>query len=224
MRALVLDFDGLILDTETAVFGAWQHVFESFDLTFDRAEWLNGIGTDSQNFDPMDQLRSHTGGSLDPDAIHARRRNWVESFLEELDPMPGVRQLLEDAARLNLSTAVASSSPRDWVEPHLRRIGLEHHFEAIVTRDDVDRAKPHPDLYLRALDRLGAGAGEAIAIEDSENGVTAARAAGMACVAVPGPMTLEMDFSHASLVLPTLADQTLASLIDQLRPATSSRL
>ncbi|MCP4006487.1 MAG: HAD family hydrolase [bacterium] len=216
VNALVLDFDGLILDTETAVFEAWRYVFESFDLAFERGEWLDGIGTGSASFDPMERLRSLVGPSLDADKLHIDRRRWRDEFLANLEPMPGVLDLLESARELGLRTAVASSSECEWVVPHLRRLELDHHFDSISTRDDVARAKPDPELYQHALDTLGVSPAEAIAFEDSHHGVAAARAAGIPCVAVPGPMTLEMDFSEATLVIESLGDHSLASLLERV--------
>ena len=106
--------------------------------------------------------------------------------------------------------AVASSSERDWVDTHLERSGMRRHFGVIRCADDVSRVKPDPDLYLVAIEVLGVASGEAVAFEDSPNGVRAARAAGLRVVAVPGPMTRDQDFSDAQLCLPSLAGYGLA--------------
>jgi beta-phosphoglucomutase-like phosphatase (HAD superfamily) len=103
-----------------------------------------------------------------------------------------------------MQLAIASSSPMEWVDPHVERLGLRHFFEQIVTADRVDAAKPAPDLYLRAVELLGVDPREVIALEDSPNGVAAAKAAGLYCIAVPGPMTRTLSFEAADAVLPSL--------------------
>ena len=131
------------------------------------------------------------------------------------EAMKGIPELLAEARERRVPLAVASSSPRSWVEPHLDRLGLRHGFDTIVTRDDTPRAKPHPDLYEEAVRRLGVPARGAIAFEDSLNGVTAAKAAGLVCVAVPCAMTRDMDFAAADLELSRVDELSLEALLER---------
>ena len=128
----------------------------------------------------------------------------------------GVSDLLDAADAARVPAAVASSSASDWVVPHLDRLGLRHRFRAVVTRDDVGgdsaRTKPAPDLFLAAAAALRADPARCVVLEDSPNGVAAGRAAGMAVVAVPGPMTRTLDVEAADLVAASLADLDIASL------------
>jgi beta-phosphoglucomutase-like phosphatase (HAD superfamily) len=115
-----------------------------------------------------------------------------------------------------LKTAVVSSSDTAWIERHLGRLGRLEGLDAIVAANgDTSRAKPRPDLYLEALERLGLEPAEAIAFEDSPNGIRAAKAAGVACVAVPGPTTATLALDEADLVLESLADVPLAELLER---------
>ena len=111
--------------------------------------------------------------------------------------------------------AVASSSSLGWVEGHLVRLGLREHFTGIRCRDHVKRTKPDPDVYLAALEHLGLRPSEAIAIEDSPHGVSAAKAAGLVCVAVPNEVTRPLDFSHADLVIESFEALTLDEVLLQ---------
>jgi beta-phosphoglucomutase-like phosphatase (HAD superfamily) len=123
---------------------------------------------------------------------------------------------IEEAGRLGLRLGVASSSTQEWVRGHLARLGILDHFECIRCRDDVANPKPEPDLYVAALECLGVVATEAIAIEDSPNGVMSAKRAGMRCVAIPNTITAQLDLSQADLVLKSLADVTMAELLERL--------
>jgi beta-phosphoglucomutase-like phosphatase (HAD superfamily) len=124
-----------------------------------------------------------------------------------------VEQYISEAKRLGLKLGVASSSDCPWVYRHLERLGLREQFDSIKCRDDVEKVKPSPDLYLAVLDDLGVGPREAIALEDSPHGITSAQAAGLFCVAVPNPLTRQLSTDHADLQLDSLADLRLELLL-----------
>ena len=133
-----------------------------------------------------------------------------------LPPRDGATELIAQAKDAGLALAVASSSSFGWVSGHLDRLGLLPAFDAVCTRDHVAETKPHPALYLLALERLGVAPCDAFAVEDSPNGVAAAKAAGLRCVAAPNPLTAGMDLRHADCVLPSLAGVTLAEVVARL--------
>lgn len=203
LEAYVFDFDGVILDTEWTEYITIVDEFARFDLDFDLAVWQRCVGT-AWAHDWIEELAERAGQPIDRDDVMARRRAKKRERNLLLEILPGVMDHLEDARRLGLGVAVASSSPRDWVEPHLDRIGLLDRFDAVFTRDDVAQAKPAPDLYLAALGALDASAARSIAFEDSHNGSVAACAAGMRCVVVPNAVTAAQDFAHAHLVVESL--------------------
>ena len=130
--------------------------------------------------------------------------------------MPGVLEHIQESRRLGLKLGVASSSSLAWVEGHLAERGLFSLFQSVATREDVARIKPDPALYLVALQRLGVAPDRAVAIEDSLNGLTAAKRAGMFCVAVPNPMTGDLPLESADLRLGALSDMGLQTLLDTL--------
>jgi beta-phosphoglucomutase-like phosphatase (HAD superfamily) len=127
-----------------------------------------------------------------------------------------VADWVAQAAELGLLLGIASSSSRQWVTGHLERLGLGAGWTSIRCRGDVPQAKPAPDLYLSALEGMGLDADEAVAIEDSPNGIAAAKAAGLLCVAVPGPLTQASDLSRADLRLASMSDLPVAEVIRQL--------
>ncbi len=213
IQALLFDFDGLLVDTESPSYEAWADVYRQYghELTIER--WSAAIGT-LDGFDPFGDLEGLLGRSLDRESVNARRREveFAASDLEEL--RDGVADYLEEAKRLGLARAIVSSSGQEWIRRHLERLDLLEGWSCIVAADgDAARAKPRPTLYLEALERLDVTADEAIAFEDSPNGITAAKAAGLYCIAVPNPITAALDVTHADLVLPSLEGVPLAELL-----------
>jgi HAD superfamily hydrolase (TIGR01509 family) len=215
IRALIFDFDGLILDTEEPIYRSWLEVYEAHgeSLPFDR--WVQTVGSTTVEFHPQHHLEERLGRPLTQEAIDHRIGRRTELILAQR-VLPGIIQHIDAAKSLGLKLGVASSSTRDWVSGHLERLGMLGRFDCIRCRDDVTNAKPAPDLYLAVLDCLGVNASEALAIEDSPNGVIAAKRAGMRCVAIPNSITARLDLSAADLVLRSLAEVTLQDLVQRL--------
>lgn len=211
LRAIVFDFDGLILDTEEPIYRSWVEVYRAHgeELPFDR--WMLTVGSSNAAFDPRGNLEARLGRVLTPEVLEERLRRRTEMVLAQ-PILPGVAELARASRAAGLGIGVASSSSVKWVTDHLQRLGLLPLFDCVRCRDDVTAVKPAPDLYLASLECLGVAPSEAIAIEDSPNGVFAAKAAGMFCVAVPNPMTAGQDLRQADLVLASLAGATPESL------------
>lgn len=218
-RAVVFDFDGLLLETEGPVYQAWAETYAEFGCELSLLEWSRTIGR-VDHFDPLEELERRLGRGLAPEVNERRRRRRDEILLAQ-DPCAGALDTLREAKELGLATAVASSSSAEWVGSHLRRLDLDGYIDHLSCYDGTTPAKPSPDLYLRALELLGVTAGEAVAFEDSQNGLTAAKAAGLVCVVVPTAMTGHLDFRAADLVIDQLGRPSLAELlagIDARRP------
>jgi len=211
LHALVFDFDGLILDTEWPEYESVRRVWHEHGHELDLAWWRTIVGT-ADPVDWVERLEAAVGAPLDHEVVRSRRGAHHRSLLLDQDVLPGVTDLLDAAERRSIPTAIASSSPTSWLDTHLDRLGLHHRFAVLVGRDQVARAKPAPDLYLRACARLGVEPARAVALEDSPHGTTAARAAGLRCVVVPNRITAPGPFDHADLVVGSLADLTLGEL------------
>ncbi len=220
VRAVVFDFDGLILDTEEPVYRSWLEVYQEHgqELPFDR--WVQIVGsTSAAGFHPQHHLEERLGRRLPQEVLDRRAGRRTDLVLANR-VLPGVVERMDEARTQGLLLGVASSSTAEWVKGHLERLGILDRFTCIRCRDDVERPKPAPDLYLAVLDCLGVPAGEAIAIEDSPNGIAAARQAGMRCIAIPNSITARLDLSAADIVLESLSDSTLPSLISRLEAAS----
>jgi HAD superfamily hydrolase (TIGR01509 family) len=217
IRAIVFDFDGLILDTEEPIYRSWLEVYQAHgeELPFER--WVQIVGSTTTGFHPQHHLEERLGRPLPKEVLDRRLGRRTELVLANA-LLPGVVDHLDGARELGIKLGVASSSTADWVRGHLARLGILDRFECLRCRDDVASPKPAPDLYLAVLDCLEVGADEAIAVEDSPNGIAAAKRAGMRCVAIPNSITARLDFGEADLVLNSLADVTVAQLLERLTP------
>lgn len=178
-----------------------------------RGQWQTIIGTDGV-FDPWEELQRRVGRNLYPD-LASRRKARRDELQAAHGPRDGVLAWLDQADQLGLPVAIASSSPRAWVEGHLNRLGLVHRFAVLVCRDVDVPPKPDPTSYREACLRLGAEPERSVAVEDSIHGVVAAVAAGLFTVAVPHGLTEDLDLSAADVIVPTLLDLTLADVLDQ---------
>ena len=216
IQALIMDFDGLILDTEGPAFQAWQEIFEEHGRSLPLSAWATWVGGSPDMFDPYAYLESQLGHAVDRDDIRRREREREDELIAAQPVVPGVEDYIREAGRLGLKLGLASSSDREWILGHLSRLGMETDFDSIKCADDVERAKPHPDLYLAVLQDLDVPASQALALEDSPNGITAAQAAGIFCVAVPNPLTRQLPIDRADLQLNSLADVRLEELLRQV--------
>jgi len=223
IRALLFDFDGLLVDTEGPSYAAWADVYRQHGHELTLETWSAAIGT-LEGFHPFEELEGRLGHPLDRESVDAARRAAEDAATELEELRDGVADYLHEAERLGLARAIVSSSGHKWINRHLARLDLLEGWSCIVAANgDAARAKPRPTLYLEALDRLGARAEEAIAFEDSPNGITAAKAAGIYCVAVPNPTTASLDVTHADVVLRSLEEVPLGELlrrVEQDRAAT----
>jgi putative hydrolase of the HAD superfamily len=216
LSALLFDFDGLILDTEFPIYEAWREDYLAHGHELPLEIYAACVGSDFNRFDPKSHLESLVGAAIDwPDRDLWRERNALER-VKILPPLPGVIDLLDAAAASGLACAVASSSPRSWVEGHLSRLGLLDRFVLTRCIDDVAAPKPAPDLFLAAAAGLGVTPGEALVLEDSRNGLLAAMAAGCPCVVVPNRVTAHLDFTGAVAQLSNLTDLDLSRLASLL--------
>ena len=210
VRALIFDFDGLILDTETSSYETAREVWRAHGADLDVATWQRRIGTHTRPW--IEELEELVGPIPDRDAVLERRiAAHHERLLAEV-ALPGVHQLVTEASAAGVRLAVASSSPIDWVRDHLERLELLHPFAVLSCWEEGLDPKPAPDVYLRALERLDVTAADAVAFEDSPNGIAAAKAAGLHCIAVPNQMTAALDLSAADRVVESFLELSLASL------------
>jgi HAD superfamily hydrolase (TIGR01509 family) len=215
IAALIFDFDGLLVDTETPAFESWKPIYAEFGQTLSFDLWKDSLGT-SHGFDPLEHLVAVAGQPIDRDALRARRLAYKRELAAQQPLLPGAQAILDEAHALELPCALASSSDRPWIDWWLTSHNIINYFTCIRTAEDVVRTKPSPELFLSAAACLGAQPADCLVFEDSPNGILAARAAGIRCVAVPGAITRQLELPPADLVLESLDALPLTSIIGQL--------
>ena len=216
IQAVVFDFDGLILDSETHEFATACELFAEHGAEMTMQVWSRCIGREPGFFDPYAYLEELTGKPVDREGLEALRTRRFYDRIATEGALPGVEEALGTARSLGLRVGLASSSRRPWVQGQLERLGLIEYFDCIRTREDVERAKPDPDLYLSVVRCLGVSPGRAVAFEDSPNGALAARRAGLYCVVVPNLVTVGLEFGEHDLRLDSLLQPGLAEVLARI--------
>ncbi|HWQ05532.1 MAG TPA: HAD-IA family hydrolase [Longilinea sp.] len=217
IKALIFDFDGLLVDTETPQMQTWQKLYHELGAELRPEEWVQCLGTSPDAFDPIADLIGKTTAFFDKDELKKQFKIQSTQAIEKERLRPGMSLLLKHAQKAGLSMAVASSSGRIWVESGLARVGAGKYFLAVCTAEDVTKVKPDPELFQLALRRLGINAHEAIVLEDSPMGIRAAKSAGLACVAYPNSISSHLDLSQADLIVTSPQDITLSRILSHFQ-------
>jgi HAD superfamily hydrolase (TIGR01509 family) len=215
IRALLFDFDGVVVDTEVATYQAWRDVYAEHGADLALEDWLPAVGSGSSvsgAFDAVAHLERLIGSSVDRDALIARRSRRKAELYERAPLLPGVAERLAEARELGLETALVTRNRDDRVTATCRRVELDHEWSVVVCANE-DPTRDKAELYALALELLDVPAEEAVAFEDSPAGLEAAKRAGLRCVAVPSEITRGAAFPEADLVVTSLADRSLEELL-----------
>ncbi len=207
IRAIVLDMDGLMLDTEPLYKAAWQEAAVELGFHLDD-QWYSNL-TGRPNPECERELVLRFGSQFPVERFRARWQELWRSSVNDrgIPTKPGLLAFLSFVEEQSLLSAVATSSDGAYAEFSLRTAGLDGRFDVVVTGEQVTRGKPAPDIYLEAARRLGLDAAECVALEDSDAGVLAASAAGMVTLCIPDlKPPSEAAARAASCVLRSLDD------------------
>ncbi|TGA99146.1 HAD family hydrolase [Sporolactobacillus shoreae] len=218
IKAIVFDFDGVILDSERIMYLVMQKMFHKYHVDLPLSVWSQAIGT-QHGFDSIRYLEENGHVKIDRESFLEERNQLFNTLVDREDVLPGVESVLRQASELGLKIGLATSSKGDWPRRHLKRLGLADYFQSIKSWDDVQKVKPDPALYIQSLQSLQVEPKEAIAIEDSFNGSLAAKKAGMYCIVVPNAVTKQMPFGHVDGCFNSLQDVSLTKLMRFFTPA-----
>ena len=213
IKAIIFDFDGTIIDTETAWYKVFKDAYKEYGVDLSLETYSQCLGTSLQSFNPYTHLSTHHAISLNLDEFRAMILQNYAKLIEQESMRPGILTLLQEAKAAGLKIGLASSSHRDWIDKFVDQLGIRDYFECYCTADTVSNVKPNPELYLQALDRLGVKPNEAIAIEDSPNGARAAVAAGLHTVVIKNTLTMQLPFSQGHYTIESLEHNGLRELI-----------
>lgn len=227
IKALIFDFDGLIVDTETPALESWRRIYAEHGFDLELEVWAGALGT-NHGFNALEHLTNLVAGvdgaraaalRAEAAAVLARRQELKAQLSASQGILPGVMAVLDQADALGMPCAVASSSGYSWVGGWLERLGILGRFRCVRTGDDVERTKPDPALFLSAAACLGVPPAACLVLEDSPNGILAARAAGCPVIAVPGALTSKLALPPADLVVPSLDAMPLSAMIAAVEAA-----
>lgn len=211
-RGIIFDFDGVLVDTEWAIYQSWVHLFAREGQEIPIPVYSPCLGAGYTHWNPADYLEELTGKRYDWEKETPARQAMLEADLERMGLMDGALELLDWCEAQGIGLTVASSSSRRWVQGWLERLGIYHRFAGVFTRTDGYAVKPSPALFEAARLCLGLEKEECLIVEDSENGTVAAQNAGIPCIAIPNRMTSGCDFSRAAYRC-----DSLRSMLDTLR-------
>ncbi|WP_010277483.1 HAD family hydrolase [Paenibacillus senegalensis] len=215
IKAIVFDFDGTIVDTETAWYYAFQQAYESCGAELTLETFAQCIGTSHDHFNPYEYINTLLEKPVDADIFRKQVHDRHSVLMENEALRPGIIEILQAARAAGLKIGLATSSKREWIDKYLELHNLQDYFECIHTMENVKKVKPDPELYNQVLDCLGVRGDEAIALEDSPNGAKAAVQAGMYCVVIPNSITKTLPFGEVHLRVDTLEGMDYESLFTQ---------
>jgi len=215
IKAVIFDFDGLIVDTETTWYEAFREVFrENHKIELDLVGYSECIGTGNEVL--YRYFQKIAGTSVNCELLEEQAAVRYHTMMEAPELREGVKEYLDAALKNNLKIALASSSSKQWVHTYLERLNIIDYFEVINTKDDVRNIKPDPELYYKTLGDLGLSPKEAVVFEDSLNGLSAAKKAGIRCVIVPNNVTRNLKFENFDDRIESMGEITLHSLLEKI--------
>jgi HAD superfamily hydrolase (TIGR01509 family) len=199
-KAILFDVDGVIVDSEPLHFAAHKKALAYFGIEITLNDYLDfGVAQGDNNL--YEKVSEKFGVVIKKeDASKMKKQFYREIFAEKGEMMPGILESLQTFSKKYV-LAVVSSGSLDANEYVLSKFDIRKYFKAIITKEDVEKVKPYPDVYLKALEKLNLSKDEYVAIEDSQTGVEAAKNAGIKCIAIPCGFTKNQDFSRADILL-----------------------
>jgi len=194
LEGILFDFDGLILDTETTIFQAWKEKFNEHGKELILKEWAEILGKSADHMGPVDGFLTMFAEEKQREEIRREVKQRELELILQKKPLPGAEELIFKANDHGLQLGIVSSSDQDWVHAHLKRLELMKYFDHTSCADEVKIAKPDPELYNLGLKKAGLPRERVLVLEDSPNGVLAAKRAGLFCIAVPNQLTGQLPF------------------------------
>lgn len=212
MSAFIFDMDGVIIDSEPLHFEVDLQTLAYFGVASSHEDLERFVGmTNPEMWRILKEERKLT--QTVSELIDYQMKNKIEALEKaELAPIDGIQELIAELKKRHIPIAIASSSPRVFIQAVLRKFGLTHAFGAIVSGEEVERGKPAPDVYLAAAKELGVDPAQCVVLEDARHGVIAAKAAGMTCIGFVNPNSGNQDLSQADRIVHTVRKINLDEL------------
>lgn len=200
MKAVIFDMDGVLVDSQPYHFKADIDTMAEYGVIKDQKFYESFAGT--LTADRMRTLKEMFGLDVPVEEMTIKRENMILDIMgkEDIKPVSGIPEFLRSIEEKGLTTAVASSSDYKLINLILDRLKIAQYFDSVTSGSDVKRGKPSPDVFLLAAERIGIEPAECLVVEDSENGVKAAKAAGMKALGYINPTSGKQDLSLADFI------------------------
>lgn len=215
IKAVIYDFDDTIVDSDPLHIQSWEQNLKAHNVQniadFKDFREKNMMGKSSRENAKL--LVDHYKINVDPEDFYHSKADIYMKNVDKLELLPGVIYSLDLFKKSNLRLAVATGSPRKYIDAVTSRLGLKDYFELIVSADDVQKSKPDPESFIVTCHKLGLNPSECVVIEDATVGVQAAKAAGCKCIAIPNRNVKIQDYSQADLVLESLEKITIDDIL-----------
>lgn len=221
IKAVVFDFDGLILDTEYALYEAFCELLEMTTDELPIKEYATYIGSDGERL--YNYLLNKANHSLTFEELVEKSHILHKQRLLQPIAREGVEDYLQAAKAKGLKIGLATSSNREWIHHFLTELNLIDYFDVLSTKDDVENVKPDPAVYENVIRQFGISPDEAIAFEDSGNGSKAAIAAGLHCVIVPNRITENLPFENYKLRLTNMKEMNFTDVLTKIEQMKDCR-
>jgi HAD superfamily hydrolase (TIGR01509 family) len=203
LKAVIFDMDGVLIDSEPFHLVVNEKIFANLGINLSEDEYHGFIGTTHKDMWSTIKKRYNLPQSV-PELVNMQVSGNIDYIKnEEIEPIKikGVTDLLSKIARENIKIGIASSSPTEVIKLVINKLGISDYFSAIVGGEEIKKGKPSPDIFLKAAKRLKSKPFDCIVIEDSKNGVLAAKAAGMKCIGFKNPNSGNQDLRKADLII-----------------------
>ncbi|WP_100336234.1 HAD family hydrolase [Hymenobacter chitinivorans] len=213
IRTVIFDMDGVLVDTEPLHHDAFFRHFAELGIPMTAAEYATFLGASTRNV--YQELKAQFGLREEVETLIQRKRELFGKSFDEsttLELLPGARPLIEDLHRAGVPLQLASSASKETIARVFTRFGLYPYFDNLISGEDFPRSKPDPAIFLHAAQLAGVPPHECLVIEDSANGVTAAKAAGMACVGYKSEHSEGQNLDHADRVVAHLGQLSATAI------------
>lgn len=217
LKAVIFDMDGVIIDSEPIHKDVEKKIFKRLGVTVTGEEHDSYVGVTSENmWNSIKQKHNLSESVSTEELIEMEVKEYIGFLLqhEDIKPITGVVELINELYKNNMKVALASSSVKKSIETVVKMFKLQKYFEVRISGEDILNGKPWPDIFLETAKHLNVAPSECLVIEDSKNGVSAAKAAGMKCIGFKNINSGNQDLSGADLIIDNYADISYKKILE----------